>query len=339
MRPAPVILGAVITHHLAKYKSEDSHIVELLKQSLYVDDLVAGAADVEVGIQLAKKIMSDAGMNLRKWQSSSPVLIEQIQSIEGEAPSTPARKISLTITEEEESFVNSQIETFESEESSSHVSKLLGLLWDSKSDHFKYNFTRLLQCAKDIPPTKRSLLRITAKIFDPLGFLSPFVIRLKVMFQKLCTEHNDWDAEITGTLLEQWKMILSEMKLLNCIEIPRYYHNVISKSVSVELHGFSDASVSAYAAVIYIHTCFENGEIDVKMIASKTKVVPLKEQTIPRLELMAALLLARLVHTTCIGCEGTLLDRLNVCTLLDSQQLTMEAICQPQGMRNSQAYR
>ena len=172
LRPAPAILGTVITHHLAKYKSEDSHIVELLKQSLYVDDLVAGAADVEAGIQLyqrAKKIMSDAGMNLRKWQSSSPVLMQQIQSIEGEAPSTPARKISLTVTEEEESFVNSQVETFESEESSSYFSKLLGLLWDSKSDHFKYDFTRLLQCAKDIiPPNKRSLLRITAKIFDPL---------------------------------------------------------------------------------------------------------------------------------------------------------------------------
>ena len=172
LRPAPAILGAVITHHLAKYKSEDSHIVELLKQSLYFDDLVAGAADVEAGIQLyqrAKKIMSDAGMNLRKWQSSSPVLMQQIQSIEGEASSTPARKISLTVTEEEESFLNSQVETFESEESSSHFSKLLGLLCDSKSDHFKYDFTRLLQCAKDIiPPTKRSLLRITAKIFDPL---------------------------------------------------------------------------------------------------------------------------------------------------------------------------
>lgn len=58
------------------------------------------------------------------------------------------------------------------------------------------------------------------------------------------------------------------------------------------------ALVTPYVAVLYIHTCLENGEVDVKVVTSKTKVAPIKEQTIPRLEFMAALLLARLVHFT-----------------------------------------
>ena len=71
-------------------------------------------------------------------------------------------------------------------------------------------------------PTKQSLLQITAKIFDPLGFLSPFVIKSKVMFQKLCFGGKDWDTEIKDTLLEQWKVMLSDMKSLDHIEVPRY---------------------------------------------------------------------------------------------------------------------
>lgn len=128
----------------------------------------------------------------------------------------------MTVTEEEESFANSQAEAFESEANCLRISKLLGLLRDNNSDHFKYDFARLLQCARDMSPIKQSLLRIIAIIFDPLGFLSPFIMRLKVTFQKLCTEGEDWDTEITGTLLEQWSVILSDTKLLNCIVISRY---------------------------------------------------------------------------------------------------------------------
>jgi len=297
LRPAPAILGVVIAHHLDKFETRDPHSVELLRESLYVDDLVAGVDSVEEGVQFyrrSKQIMLEAGMNLRKWQSSSPSLSQQIQLAESEFDSI---QVNLTVTQDSNPE-NLQIKTFESTNSPSQVSKLLGLLWDSRNDCFRYDFTALLQFAKDITPSKRALLRITAKIFDPLGFLSPFVIQLKVMFQQLCIDGKNWDAEITGKLLEQWKKILSDMQSLYHIEVPRYYHGLSDKPVSIELHGFSDASISAYAAVLYIRTCFENGRVEVSIIASKTKVTPIKQQTIPRLELMAALLLSKLVNNT-----------------------------------------
>ena len=112
-------LRPVITYHLEKYKSKECRIIELLKESLYVDDLVAGAANEEEGMQLhqtAKSILLDVGMNLRKWQSNSPVLMQQIQLAKDHHTQTSTKKIEITVTEEE-SFTNSQVGTFESKDS------------------------------------------------------------------------------------------------------------------------------------------------------------------------------------------------------------------------------
>ena len=82
--------------------------------------------------------------------------------------------------EEEVSYMNSQFNLCEPSSSSSEVIKLLGLLWERFSDCFTFDFTKLTEYAEQLPCTKRSSLRVSTKIFDPLGFLSPFVIKLKV---------------------------------------------------------------------------------------------------------------------------------------------------------------
>ena len=66
--------------------------------------------------------------------------------------------------------------------------KLLGIYWNTSADHLVFDFSELLKCVETLSITKRSLLRLTTKIFDPLGFLSPFVIQLKVWFQRLCAD-------------------------------------------------------------------------------------------------------------------------------------------------------
>lgn len=93
-------------------------------------------------------------------------------------------------------------------------------------------------------------------------------------------------------MLHQWKCLTEELKTVSEISIPRCYlrpeHHTI---VSQQLHGFSDASMRAYAAVVYLHTEYENGHVRVCLISSKTRVAPLKEQTIPHLELLGATIL------------------------------------------------
>ena len=115
------------------------------------------------------------------------------------------------------------------------------------------------------------------------------------MFQALCIEGGDWDTLITGVLTEQWNKVVMEMSELNSVRIPRCYFRADSFLVSRQVHGFSDASNSAYAAVMYIRTEYIHGAVDVKLVAVKTKVSPIKGQSIPRLELMAALLLGVLI--------------------------------------------
>ena len=123
------------------------------------------------------------------------------------------------------------------------------------------------------------------------------------MFQALCIEGGDWDTPITGVLTEQWNKVVMEMSELNSVRIPRCYFRADSFIVSRQVHGFSDASNSAYAAVMYIRTEYIHGAVDVKLVAAKTKVSPIKGQSIPRLELMAALLLAKLVNSTVLSLQ------------------------------------
>ena len=132
---------------------------------------------------------------------------------------------------------------------------------------------------KTLPPTKRSLLRASAKIFDPLGLLSPFVIGAKILFQTLCKQKQEWDVNLEGDLLQQWKSLTEEFELLSEIHIPRCYFLPNQTIISQQLHGFSDASMRAYAAVVYLRTEYQPGNVCTHLVAAKTRVAPLKEQT------------------------------------------------------------
>lgn len=103
----------------------------------------------------------------------SPHLLQQIQLAESEHD---LAQFELTVKQEKKPD-NSQIKTLESNDSYTQISYSdFRLLWESRNYCFRYNFTALLQFAKETIPSKRAWLRITVKIFDPLGFLSPFVI-------------------------------------------------------------------------------------------------------------------------------------------------------------------
>ena len=86
---------------------------------------------------------------------------------------------------------------------------LLGLLSNTQADQFMYDFTELAEYICSLPANCRSLLKVTAKIFDPLGSLSPFVIQLKVLFQTLCIESHGWDQLLEGELLKIWSSLVN----------------------------------------------------------------------------------------------------------------------------------
>ena len=104
----------------------------------------------------------------------------------------------------------------------------------------------------------------------------------------------DWDDTPDERVQAQWEKIISELNSLEGLEVPRCYFRLESKPVTVQLHAFSDASENAYAAAIYARSTYNNGHVEARLVTSKTRVSPVKKQTIPRLELLGALILARL---------------------------------------------
>ena len=119
----------------------------------------------------------------------------------------------------------------------------------------------------------------------------------------------DWDQPLSADLLGRWNSLKANLEAGQSISIPRCYFDGVSEDIiSCTLCGFYDASLKAYAGLVYLLIETESGFL-VQFVAAKTRVSPLKEQTIPRLELLSALLLSRLLTsvTESLGDELQLL--------------------------------
>ena len=299
LRPSPSILGGTVRKHLENYQELHPDIVEILKE-LYVDDLSSGADTIEKALEIyvgAKEIMKQAGLNLRKWNGNSKELLAKIKELENESNAETITKYSSKnskrepVIEDDQSFVKASIG-----QSGDDKASILGLNWDTDSDEIYFEFEKIVDLARKLPLTKRSVLKLSAKIFDPLGFLSVFTINLKILFQVLCTNKVDWDEELQGPIRFRFMSLISDLgKISNTLRIPRCYFTG-ERVKTLQFHGFSDASELAYAGVLYLRVEYEIGNVDVRFVSSKSKVAPIKKQTIPRLELMSAKLLAKLVN-------------------------------------------
>ncbi|GFW33015.1 integrase catalytic domain-containing protein [Trichonephila clavipes] len=163
-------------------------------------------------------------------------------------------------------------------------------------------FYKLLRCPcingveveRNAHPTKRSVLSIIARLFDPLGLLGPVITKAKIFMQQLWTLQIDWSERLPEKEASEWKEFVRSLVALNGINIERCI--VIPNAEVIELHGFCDASERAYGAAIYARSINPDGEIKVKLVASKSRVSPVKQVTMPRLELCSAVLLAKLMH-------------------------------------------
>ncbi|XP_070853211.1 uncharacterized protein [Drosophila suzukii] len=148
---------------------------------------------------------------------------------------------------------------------------------------------------KVLVPTKREVLQVLMSIFDPLGLLSCHTIGLKILLQKIWRSNISWDQELPESLLEdwnQWKLLLPQMATFN---IPRCYSPRMSFGTRIGLHTFVDASEHAYSAACYLRVS-QKDEVDVMLVAAKSKVTPLKPLSIPRMELQAAVMGSRLAN-------------------------------------------
>ena len=240
-------------------------------EAFYVDDGLTGADSIPEAIHLQKQLQElfqKGGFILRKWNSNEPEVLNHLPAELKESQSTQ------TIAEDDQ------------------YTKTLGIEWNSVTDNFRITVTEL-DYRNTI--TKRMLISDVSKTFDVLGWFSPTIIKVKILFQRLWELKMDWDDPVPMEIQLPWSQWRSELPILSTRLIPRCYFPHDVSIEGTQLHGFSDASENAYSAVTYFRFEDTSGNIHISLITSKTKVAPIKRLTIPRLELCGAYLLADLL--------------------------------------------
>ena len=294
---SPFLPNATLKRHIEGFKQECPEVCDKLMNSLYVDDVNSGGHSVEEVMQLykiSKEMMADGGFRLRKWHSNSEDVMSRIKHME--AVNAESKEIDKPLSEEDQSFAKATLQQSERHHENEE-SKVLGLNWDSKRDMIVFKFSELAQLASELLPTKRNVLKIVAKIFDPQGLITPVTAQLKVFLQKLFKENLAWDETWPNKFREEWSGLVSKLNEVEEIAVPRYYFGPFDeKPAEVELFGFCDSSESAYAASVYAKVTI-NGKSRVSLVTSKSRVTPLSKTTIPRLELLSCLILARLMES------------------------------------------
>ena len=147
--------------------------------------------------------------------------------------------------------------------------KILGVPWNPSSDCLIFNISEFAQVANNLQPTKRSLVGLVGKFYDPLVFLPPTTIRFKILFQKLCQAKIERDDHLPEGLVQEWKELVADLSEGGPTSIPRsYFIHIGGTTVSTVLCGFCDASMRAYAAVV-LRT---NTDMTVRFVVAKTRV-------------------------------------------------------------------
>ena len=214
---SPFLLSGTILHHLLL--CPPSFVVRELSENLYVDDFLSGA-DSEFEVQQlydeANKVMKSAGMELAKWTSNESSLLGG-----------------------DSSCITSQ------------YVKVLGVSWDPNKDQFSFVATKLpdqLKC------TKRVVLSLIARVFDPLGFVLPFTMSARFLFQDVWRLGIGWDDKLPACLESYFRKWLEGLHCLEKVVIPRRYFDVSWTECvgSIELHAFGDASLKGYGAMVYL---------------------------------------------------------------------------------------
>ncbi|XP_078051706.1 uncharacterized protein LOC144477840, partial [Augochlora pura] len=241
---------------------------KILQRDFYVDDALTGASTIQDALTLRDELtqlLRSAGLNIRQWASNNQELLNGLG----------------------DQNVNQKLHLGESS-----TIKTLGIVWDSMEDSITYTVKPLTHTSR---VTKRIISSEIAKIYDPLGLLGPIIIIAKILLQKLWTLKVDWDESLPMSIHTEWSQYYTKLPLLNNVKFHR--KTIITAASTIELHGFCDASEKAYGACIYLRSTNTQGETQVELLAAKSKVAPLKSQSIPRLELCGALLLAGLSNS------------------------------------------
>ena len=275
------LLGGTIKFHL---KEVGTPVALTISDNIYVDNVSLGANSVKEAHKIyleSKDIFKKASMNLREWISNSSQFLNLLPKME------VAR---------------------------GDIVRIFGVTWNRVEDHLQINSVD--SCNFDVLPTKREIFKIIAKIFDPLGLVTPVTFYGKVFLQELWKEGLSWDEPFSKILSDKWNEIVQRLKPLSELRIPRFIGSVDTNS-KVKLLVFCDASMKSYATAVYLHIERQNC-VEVNLVFSKMRLVSSgtskkksrKEITLPRLELLAVTIGVRAANFVAKELKVTLMKQI-----------------------------
>ncbi|XP_071577170.1 uncharacterized protein [Temnothorax nylanderi] len=230
-----------------------------LEEDRYVDDVVTGEDTIDDAIAVQtelRELCTAGGFPLRKWAANSEDILVGI-------PREHRLQRALHVWEND-------------------THSTLGLRWHPTDDEFSFAIrTRAIT-----EFTKRRVLSETARLFDPLGWLTPVVIRAKIFIQSAWLKRLEWDSPLPPADAQLWARFLGELPLLEGLRVSRWLNCGATES-QVEIHGFADASERGYAAAVYLRVT-RGGSTTLHLLVAKSKVAPIQQVSLARLELSAA---------------------------------------------------
>jgi hypothetical protein len=193
LSPSPFLAIRCI-NELASINMERFPITsKILLRDFYVDDVLTGADSLETALQIRKElttILQQAGFELRKFASNNVTLL-------------PSNRSS-------DKFTSLDMQT---------QNKTLGVIWEHNTDNIKYSVDPGQLTSHKF--TKRNILSIIAKLFDPLRLVGPVTVIAKMILQEVWASKIGWDDSLPSTILSKWSTFLQNFITLNSLTVPR----------------------------------------------------------------------------------------------------------------------
>ena len=268
-KPAPAMAQVALRKTAEEGEFDSPRAAQTIKDNSYMDDILDSVQTNNEATELTAEIdgiLEKGGFQVKGWTSNAELSPENNRK-ETEEINVPRGK---------------------------QDAKVLGLAWNNKDDVLKYKVE--VKVSQQSKLTKRNILSQVAKIYDPIGFAAPYLVRAKIGLQDLWKEGLDWDDELSPNVETKWQAYFTEMQQLNSVWLDRCIR-CICPAETVEppiLCVFADASRGAFGTCVYLRSKESTGAVNVRFVAAKSRVAPLKDLTIPRLELQAAVLASRL---------------------------------------------
>ena len=250
------------------------NVAQSVQTNFYMDDYLESSPTAEEAIQKAKdltKLLSIGEFKLTKFMSNDSNILQQIEP-NSDSQTNDGKPLLST-------------------EESSHI---LGLKWNHASD--THVVSRGTTSDTNRTVTQRIVLSLVSAVYDPIGLVAPYTVKARLLLKHIWRlSGQKWDDILPDDIVTKFLDWSSELGTLSELRIPRSYFQ--QKVERLELHMFGDSSQDVFSAVAFLRGKVISGDdssTEIAFVFGKARVAPMKALTIPKLELQAALLSARL---------------------------------------------